>query len=157
VTLLWSNLHGGWALGFLLLGLALICCLARRLRDRTNNAHLRQAGSLGMVGVASGGTVLINPNGPAVYAYPRPTLTSAAQQGLIAEWQSPDFHVAALRAFEVMLLLVVAGLAFSKPTLFDVLLVLAGAALALESVRHVALFVAAATPVLITSWSDIWR
>lgn len=157
MTLLWSNLHGGWPVGFLLLGLALICCLARWLSDRTNSAHLRQAGSLVIVGVASGVTVLINPNGLAVYAYPLQTLTSAAQQGLIAEWQSPDFHMAALRAFEVMLLLVVAGLAFSKPTLFDVLLVLAGAALALQSVRHVALFVAAATPVLITSWSDIWR
>src|SRR5215472_4144365 len=62
-----------------------------------------------------------------------------------------------LRAFEVMLLLVIAGTALSRPSLFDALLVLAAVGLALESARHVALFVAAATPVLVTTWSDIWR
>lgn len=153
----WGNLHGGWPTGFLFLAIATACCLLRWLSDRTNVEALRRTRTLALVGAASAATVLINPNGAAVYAYPVATLTSAAQQGLIAEWQSPDFHVAALRAFEVMLLLVVAGIGLSRPSLFDVLLVLAGVVLALESVRHVALFVAAATPVLVTTWSDIWR
>lgn len=157
VTAMWSNLHGGWPAGFLFLAIALVCCVLRWLGDRTNTEHLQRARLLALVGAASAVTVLINPNGVAVYAYPLQTLTSAAQQALIAEWQSPDFHLAALRAFEVMLLLVVGGLAFGKPSLFDVLVVLAVAVLALESVRHIALFVAAATPVLVTTWSDIWR
>jgi len=153
----WGNLHGGWPTGFLFLAIAMVCCLLRWLSDRKNIEALRRTRTLALVGAASAATVLINPNGAAVYAYPVETLTSAAQQGLIAEWQSPDFHLAALRAFEVMLLLVVAGIALSRPSLFDVLLVLAGVVLALESVRHIALFVAVATPVLVTTWSDIWR
>lgn len=157
VTAVWSNLHGGWPVGFLFLAIALLCCVLRWLGDRTNIEHLQRARLLALVGVASAVTVLINPNGVAVYAYPVQTLTSAAQQALIAEWQSPDFHLAAFRAFEMMLLLVVVGLAFGRPSLFDVLVVVAGAVLALESVRHIALFVAGATPVLVTTWSDIWR
>lgn len=157
VTAVWSNLHGGWPVGFLFLAIALLCCVLRWLGDRTNIEHLQRARLLALVGVASAVTVLINPNGVAVYAYPVQTLASAAQQALIAEWQSPDFHLAAFRAFEMMLLLVVVGLAFGRPSLFDVLVVVAGAVLALESVRHIALFVAGATPVLVTTWSDIWR
>ncbi|HKA11408.1 MAG TPA: hypothetical protein VKI99_13175 [Candidatus Dormibacteraeota bacterium] len=157
VMALWGNLHGGWPVGFLFLAIAMVCCLLRWLSDRTNIEDLRRTRVLALVGAASAAAVLINPNGAAVYAYPVQTLTSAAQRGLIAEWQSPDFHLAALRAFEVMLLLVVTGVALGKSSLFDVLLVLAGIALALESARHIALFVAAATPVLVTTWSDIWR
>ena len=157
VAAVWSNMHGGWPAAFLFLAIGMVCCLLRWLGDRTNAEHLQRARVLALVGAASAVTVLINPNGVAVYAYPVQTLTSAAQQGLIAEWQSPDFHLAALRAFEVMLLLVVLGLALGKPALFDVLVVLAVAVLALESVRHIALFVAAATPVLVTNWSEIWR
>jgi hypothetical protein len=156
VTMLWGNLHGGWPVGLVFLGVGLVCCLAWWLRDRSPE-HLRRACLLAIVAAAAGLTVMINPNGPAVYAYPLQTLTSTAQQGLIAEWQSPDFHMTAVRAFEVMLLLVLAGIAFGKPTLFDVLVVLAGAALALEAVRHIALFVSAATPVLVATWSEIWR
>jgi len=157
VIAVWGNLHGGWPAGFLFLAIALVYCLVRWLSDRTNIDALRRARVLALVGAASAATVLINPNGAAVYAYPVHTLMSAAQHGLIAEWQSPNFHMTTLRAFEVMLLLVIAGIALGRPSLFDVLLVLAGVGLALESARHVALFVAAATPVLVTTWSDIWR
>ena len=157
VTMLWGNLHGGWPVGLVFLGVGLLGCLASWLRDRTRPEHLRRACLLAIVGTAAALTVLINPNGLAVYAYPLQTLTSAAQRGFIAEWQSPDFHMTAQRAFEVMLLLVLAGMAFGRPTLFDVLVVLVGAVLALEAVRHIALFISAATPVLVATWSDMWR
>jgi hypothetical protein len=154
---LWSNLHGGWPAGLLFLGVAIVAESARWLADRAGAAHLAHAKRLGGVAVLSALAVGVNPNGLAVYVYPLQTIASAAQQGLIAEWQSPDFHQAVSRGFGVMLLLVVAGVAAGRPRLLDVLLVLTGTALALESVRNIALFVAAATPVLIVTWSDVWR
>jgi hypothetical protein len=150
VMVLWSNLHGGWPIAFVLLGIA---AAAEVVRRPARAAVLRR---LALVAALSVVAVGINPNGPAIYAYPFQTLASGAQQNLIAEWASPNFHLASLRAFELMALLLIAGLALSRPTAFDLLVALAGLALALESVRNVAIFVAAATPVLVAAWSDVW-
>jgi hypothetical protein len=150
VMVLWSNLHGGWPLAFLLLGVA---AAAEAVRRPARGPVLRR---LAVVTALSAVAVGLNPNGLATYAYPFQTLASGPQQDLIAEWASPNFHLAGLRAFELMALLLVAGLALSRPSPFDVLVALAGLALALESVRHVVIFVAAATPVLVAAWSDVW-
>jgi hypothetical protein len=146
VMALWSNLHGGWPLGFLFLGVAMAAGWRRPALRR------RLALVTALSAVAAG----LNPNGPAIYAYPFQTLASGAQQNLIAEWASPNFHLVELRPFELMALALVGGLALGRPSAFDLLVALAGLALALESVRNVAIFVAAATPVLVATWSDVW-
>ena len=155
VMVLWSNLHGGWPIGFLFLGVAMAAGALRWLASRRPE-DLALVRRLALVAALSAVAVGVNPNGPAIYGYPLQTLASAAQQNLIAEWASPNFHLVSLRAFEVMALLLVAGLAVGRPSAFDVLAALAGLALALESVRHVAIFVAAATPVVVVTWSDAW-
>ncbi len=157
VMALWGNLHGGWLIGFVFLGVAMACEALTWLGDRARPDHLRRAGYLGLVGAGSAVALLLNPNGPAILVYPFQTLGSWAQQNLIAEWLSPNFHMASLRPFGAMLLLTVAGLAFGRPRLFDVVMAVTGMALALESDRHIVLFVAAATPVLVSTWSDAWR
>jgi hypothetical protein len=157
VMVLWSNLHGGWPVGFLFLAVAFAAALLRWAGDRSDASHLPRLRRLALAGALSVLAVGLNPNGLAVYAYPFQTLTSSAQQGLIAEWASPDFHLVNLRALELVVVLLVAGLAVGRPTAFDVLVALAGLALALESVRHIPLFAAAATPVLVATWSDAWR
>lgn len=157
VMVLWSNLHGGWPIAFVFLGVALLSEALRWLADRSRGEHLERVRLLALVGAASAVAVLVNPNGPAIVAYPLQTLGSGAQQNLIQEWLSPDFHLAALQPFGAMLLLLVAGLAFGRPSLFDGLVALTGIALALESDRHIPLFVAAATPVLVACWADVWR
>jgi hypothetical protein len=156
VMVLWSNLHGGWPIGLLFLGIAMAAEAAGFLRDRSP-AHRDR---LRLLAVAGGLSLLaagLNPNGPAIYVYPLQTLTSTAQQSLIREWASPDFHIAIVRPFELMVLLLLAGFALSRPSAFDVMVALAGLALALESVRHIAIFVATATPALVVAWSDAWR
>lgn len=153
----WSNLHGSWPIGLLLIGLASLAEGARWLTQPSRPGGLRRAGVLAGVGAISALAVGINPNGPAIYAYPFQTVTSAVQRSLIQEWQSPDFHLAALRAFEIVILLVLAGLALGRPDGFEVLTVLAGLALALESVRNLPLFLALAAPVLTTTWGEAWR
>src|SRR5205814_9892170 len=62
-----------------------------------------------------------------------------------------------LRPFEGMIFLIVIGFALKRPSIYNLLLELAGLGLALQSVRNVALFVAVATPVLISTYGDWWR
>jgi hypothetical protein len=79
------------------------------------------------------------------------TLANAAPRALIEEWQSPDFHRAELRPFEVMLLvgLVLAGWWGRRLDRFwpyGLLLAVGTAAAGLESARHVPLFALLAGP-----------
>src|SRR5207245_9524558 len=96
---------------------------------------------------------------PPLILYPYLFLTegSVAQQLVIVESFSPDFHQVVLRPFEAMVFLLLAGFALRRPTLYEFVLVAAAMFLALQSVRNVALFVAAATPVLITTSSAWWN
>ena len=157
VMAIWANLHGGWVIGFVWLGVALVAELIGWAWDRSNPAHRRHVRFLAIIGAASLVAVLATPHGFSLYLYPFQTQGSVAQQKLIVEWFSPDFHQIYLRPFEAMVFIVIAGFALRRPSLHQFLLVISGLGLAFQSVRHVALFVAAATPVMIAVYSDYWK
>jgi hypothetical protein len=156
VMALWANLHGGWVIGFVWLGVALVAELIGWAWDPSNPAHRAHVRFLAIITAASAVAVLATPHGFSLYLYPFQTVGSMAQERLIVEWFSPDFHQAFLHPFEAMILLLIVGFALRRPSLYDVLLSLVALALALQSVRNIALFVAAATPVIINSYSDFW-
>ncbi|TME56387.1 MAG: hypothetical protein E6I58_08140 [Chloroflexi bacterium] len=157
VMVLWANLHGGWVIGFVWLGVSLAAELIGWVWEPSNPAHRAHVRFLAIITAASAVAVLATPHGFSLILYPFQTVASDAQQRLIVEWFSPDFHQFYLRPFELMVLLLVAGFALRRPSLYEVLLSLAGLALALQSVRNLALFVAAATPVLVNSYSEYWN
>lgn len=157
VMALWANLHGGWVIGFVWLGVALVAEVVGWVWEPSNPAHRAHVRFLAIVTAASLVAVLATPHGFSLYLYPFQTQGSVAQQKLIVEWFSPDFHQIYLRPFEAMVFIVIAGFALRRPRLYEFLLTMAALGLALESVRHVALFVAAATPVMIATYSDYWK
>jgi hypothetical protein len=157
VMVLWANLHGGWAIAFVFLGVAFMAEALKLVVDRHDPAawaHLRR---LAIIGAASGLAVLATPHGPGLLLYPLATQGSVAQQSLIVEWFSPDFHRPDLKPFEAMVFLLFTGFVLRRPSLYDFLLSIAVLAAALQSVRHIVLFVAAVTPILITTWSAVWE
>ncbi|HUZ90236.1 MAG TPA: hypothetical protein VMU49_10485 [Candidatus Acidoferrales bacterium] len=155
VMVAWANLHAGWAIGFAFLGVAVVSEATLWLLHR-RSANLLRIRTLAIISVLSVAAVALTPHGLSLYRYPIDTLTSPAQQRLIVEWFSPNFHDTQLRAFELMILLLVTVLVLHRPSVYDLLLALLTLALALESVRNIALFVAAATPILIVHGSEIW-
>ncbi len=157
VMALWANLHGGWVIGFVWLGVALVAELAGWAWEPSNPAHRAHVRFLAIITAASAVAVLATPHGFSLYQYPFQTVASMAQERLIVEWFSPDFHQAYLHPFEAMILLLVAGFALRRPTLYDVLLTLVALALALQSVRNIVLFIAATTPVLVNTYSEYWK
>ena len=157
VMVLWANLHGGWVIGFVWLGVALVAELLMWAWDQDNPAYRMHVRRLAIITAASGLAVAATPHFLSLYPYPFQTEGSVAQQRLIVEWFSPDFHQVFLRPFEAMVFLLLAGFALRRPTLYEFVLVAAAMFLALQSVRNVALFVAAATPVLITTYSAWWK
>jgi hypothetical protein len=157
VMALWANLHGGWVIGFVWLGVALIAELIGWAWEPSNLAHKAHVRFLAIITVGSAVAVLATPHGLSVYLYPFQTVGSMAQERLIIEWFSPDFHQSFLHAFELMVFALIVGFALRRPSVYELPLVCVSLALALQSVRNVALFVAAATPTMIASYSDYWR
>jgi hypothetical protein len=157
VMVLWANLHGGWVIGFVWLGVALVAELIGWAWDRENPAHRAHVRLLAIITAASVVAVAATPHGLSLYPYPFQTQGSVAQQRLIVEWFSPDFHQVYLRPFEAMIFLVVIGFALKRPSIYELLLTLVALGLALQSVRNVALFVAVATPVMINTYSAYWK
>lgn len=157
VMVLWANMHGGWVIAFAWFGAAIGAELVGWARDRSNPAHRMHLRFLFIVAAASAVAVAATPHFLSLYPYPFQTQGSIAQQKLIVEWFSPDFHQVYLRPFQAMFFLLVAGFALRRPSLYDFFLTALALGLALQSVRNVVLFVAAATPVLINTYSEIWK
>src|SRR2546421_11984981 len=152
VMIAWANLHGGWVIGFVWLGVAIAAELWSWAWDQDNPAHRMHVRRLAIIAIASGVAVAATPHFLSLYPYPFETQGSEAQQRLIVEWQSPNFHALELRPFEGMIFLVIAGFAIKRPSVYDLLLALVGIGLALQNVRNIALFVVAVTPVLINTY-----
>src|SRR5260370_13192398 len=111
VMVLWPNLHGGWVIGFVWLGVALAAELLGWAWDRGNPAHRKHVRFLAIITVFSVVAVAATPHGFSLYPYPFQTEGSIAQQKLIVEWFSPDFHQAYLRPFEAMVFLAIIAFA----------------------------------------------
>jgi hypothetical protein len=148
--LVWSNFHSGFVIGLGFIAIILVAEVAGawlRMPDAAPRDRLRP---LLFVLIASTAVSMVNPNGPTILLYALGTQTSGAQQSLIQEWFSPSFHDWEVLVYGAMLLgLVMLVVSNRHIRARDAALVLVTGALSLQSARHIALFVAAGTPVFI--------
>jgi hypothetical protein len=112
VTLLWVNVHGGYAIAFMLLGVYIVGETFNRLTSHSDDPVLswRQIGTLLLLGFVAFAVVVINPHGWQMWLYPFRTVGIGALRDFIQEWRSPDFHLSLTWAFLAMLLLSLAAL-----------------------------------------------
>lgn len=165
LMVLWVNLHGGFAVGFMLIGTYLAGELVEVLLDRRRAESWRQAWDphrqkfLRWVAAAglSVAALGLNPAGLGMIAYPFRTLSIGVLRQYIQEWQSPDFHLLQTQPFVWMLLLTSLVLAISKrrPHAVHVLLVWLFAWWGLDAARNIGLFALAAAPALARHADDV--
>ena len=149
LCILWANLHGGFVYGWILIGLYLAGSAAELRWVRLYATMLATA----IV------ATLINPHGLELH---RHLFEFFGKQYLFdntAEFTSPDFHEASGKVFLVVLLLSLTSLAVSRrcPSLPHLLVICAGVALALISVRNIPLFGLTAVPLLALHFDPTWR
>ncbi len=91
---LWANIHGGYALGLMLIGCVVVGESLNRITGRAAAEVLswRQIGVLTGVGGLCGLTLLVNPYTFGTWLLPFRTVGIRTLQGFIQEWASPDFH-----------------------------------------------------------------
>jgi hypothetical protein len=156
---LWSNLHGGFAIGFLLIGAYLFgdvleVLLAMLLRSTPSDKlwlkHKSNIRTLIMVGIICVIAVSINPQGPQMILYPFKTVSVGVLQDYIEEWQSPDFHRLEVQPFLWMLILIIVamGISSKRKNPIELVLVTGFVYLSLIAARNIALFALVAAPVL---------
>ncbi|HEX6488414.1 MAG TPA: hypothetical protein VF137_06005 [Candidatus Dormibacteraeota bacterium] len=156
LMILWANLHSGWAVAFVILGVVLVAEAAMWVWTR-QPAHAQHFRRLGLVTLLSAVAVAATPHGLALYTYPFATQFSTAQQSLIAEWMSPDFHLRSLQPLLAFVLVVIIAFAWRRPSLTDMLLTVVLLGLALHAVRQTTIFLAVAAPPLALSLFSVWR
>jgi hypothetical protein len=149
LTLLWVNLHAGFALGLVLSALFLMGEWLERALGRSEPAtpRLRTAALILLFDLL---VVPLNPNGLRMFSYPIETLRSAAMQNYIAEWASPNFHHAEYWPFLLVVLATFAALSWSRLQVRprDLLLLAVSLFAGLSSIRMMPLFVLIAAPLL---------
>ncbi len=165
VMLLWANIHGGFAIGFMLM-------LAYVMGEVVNNitAHKddpvvgwSRLRHLLVVMVISLAVVVVNPHTWRMWLYPFQTVGISALRDFIQEWQSPNFHLPYVQSFALMLLLVIAALARAgrRADWTDLALVAMWTGWALFAARNIAIFGLITTPILARyadlAWAGQWQ
>ncbi len=138
LMLLWANLHAGYVIGLVLLGL----WLAAMAAERVLWGQKRDLRGPALVLAASFAATAVNPNGLALLTYPLTYVAPGnASFTLVSEWQSPDFHQPVHLPLAMgIIVLVAVGVAGSGRNLFRLGLALLFTFLALQSSRHQPVF-----------------
>lgn len=156
LMLIWVNSHGGFAVGFILIGIYAAGELASLL-DRyiihqqvLSTSDLQRLGVFAAVGALMVFAACLNPSGVEMLTYPFKTISIRALREYIQEWQSPDFHSNAAQPFLWLLILLIGIIGVSPVRLdfSDFLLLAVFLSMALTAWRNVALF-ALIAPIII--------
>jgi hypothetical protein len=150
---LWVNLHGGFAIGFILLGLFFLAEAINWLAGpRESRARVaRRIGWLVAVTAVCLLAVGLNPFGYEMLFYPFKTVSIRVLQDFIQEWQSPNFHLKEAQPFLWLLFLTMAAVGFSgkRFRLQEFLLVGTFGYMGFLAGRNVALFALVAPAVIV--------
>ncbi|MEI6207925.1 MAG: hypothetical protein WCP20_14170 [Desulfuromonadales bacterium] len=151
LMLLWVNLHGGFIIGFVLLGIYLTgnLCLVFTDSGAWRAGGKQRAKRYGaLLGICMG-TALLNPFGWKIFLFPFTLVFDRYLMDHTSEFFSPNFHEQPL--FKALLLLLMLLLAYSgkRPTPIRMVLILFFTNMALCSIRYVPLFALVVVPIMV--------
>jgi hypothetical protein len=154
---LWVNIHGGFIVGYLLIGIYFLSevidvIISMVLNQKKNHEEWQNRKEflsvLSAAGIASILAGMINPHGPSILLYPFQTISIGTLQDYIAEWQSPNFHNPEVQPFILLLFLtfLAIGISTKRRSTRELLLIVIFGFMSLIAVRNVSLFALVAAP-----------
>lgn len=157
LMLLWANLHGGFIIGLILLGIYLASEWFSLSTAKPDSAWIyrKRAKTLLFVLLASMAACCFNPFGFDILLFPIRVTSDRFVMDRVTEFLSPNFHEPL--PFKFMLLLLIGALAVSRSKFgfVDVICVMLLSYMALYSARHVSLFAIILAPVLLKALTGI--
>lgn len=157
LTVVWTNLHGGFMALIVVLGLAAVGSAVEAWLGF--NGTIRDSVRYGKLTLACAAATFVNPYGWNLHRHVVEYLRSDWIRNVIQEFQSPSFRSENMLQFEALLLigLIVAGAQFRRWKIVEGLWIVFWAHMALGSVRHAPLFVAVSAPIIASQLSDWWN
>jgi hypothetical protein len=156
LTLVWTNLHGGWLALIAILGLTAV---GTAIEAWTGTAQWKTVWRYLALAAACFSVSIVNPYGWRLHAHMYEYMSSSWINELIGEFKSPTFQSENMRQFEILLLLSLgaAGAALLRRRFVGPLLILFWAHNCLVSARHIPLFVAVSLPFLADELQRAWN
>jgi hypothetical protein len=153
----WVNLHGGFIVGLILLGLYLAGNLFSVIfaSPTESDRSQQKVRFLLLCIVATTLVTFLNPVGYKILLFPFRVTSDRFVMDRVAEFLSPNFHE--VLPFKYMLLTTIAALAFARRSLnaIEVGLLTLLSYMSLYSVRHVSLFAIIVAPILLRAGESI--
>jgi hypothetical protein len=159
LTILWVNMHGGFSVGFIILGCAIvgeglnIFWTPNEEASQLNSNRSLSLRTLVIVTVVSFAVVVINPYTTQLWTYAFSAVASqtVVLQQFLQEWASPNFHTKETWPFLLLLLGTLVAFRLSKlpPDWTQILQVSGFALLSLYSGRNISIFALVVAPALI--------
>jgi hypothetical protein len=160
LTVLWTNLHGGFLAGLILIGIHFVGNIVRTAMDDTSSqpALRRRVITLGILGMTCALATLLNPNGWKLHQHLLSFLWNPSQSYFTSEWASANFHFAGMRGFTLQLLVLGFILVvLRRPWVTtDLLLIAFWLYSGLNAMRNVPIFTLIATPIFAEHLSVGW-
>lgn len=155
LTLVWTNVHGGFGL---VVALLVLTSAGSALEAWMGQGNWREPGRYAGLAVLCAGVSLANPYGIQLHRHILAYLRSDWIARVVDEFKAPDFRSESLRQFEIVLLLalIATGTLLARRRFVHALWIVAFAHLALTSVRHVPVFVIVAAPLVAELASAAW-
>jgi len=157
--IIWSNLHGGYIVGFIFLGLTLAGDVLNNIVGFRDYLEIpwRNIWRTGLWLLAGWAAVIINPNGVLTWTIPLKTINVGLLRESIDEWASPDFHELALQPFIWLLIGVIGAVGFSrrKLDLVEFLQIAGFGYMALLAKRNFAPFAIVTAPIMARFLAEI--
>ncbi len=155
IILIWVNMHGGFLLGIVIMGVYVVGDGAQWLlqgaREEGEGLTWEQVKILTLATIASFFIALVNPHTYQMWTYAiATTLTSEAMQEVISEWQSPNFHFGYFWIFGFMFFASWLFATYSKRRFSwtDALFIIGTGYASFQSQRNIPLFVLVAVPIM---------
>lgn len=142
LTILWTNLHGGF--------FSLIACVGLVSVGSAIGQDWRAARRYATLGAICLSLSVVNPYGIALHKHMVEYLRSDWIKTVVEEFQSPSFRNESVIQFEGLMFLGIgfAGFFISRKKYVEAFLILFWAHNALQSVRHISVFVLVASPII---------
>lgn len=161
ITLVWTNLHGGFLVLIGLLGLAAIGAAAEAWIHRPSGVQPDLAPALrwAKLTAACFAVSFINPYGWGLHQHVIQYLRSDWIRKVVQEFQSPSFRDENMLQFEALLFvgLIAAGARFRRGQVIDGLWIVCLGYMSLSSIRHVPIFVTVTSPLIAIEMTSWWR
>jgi hypothetical protein len=162
LTIVWTNLHGGFFVGIVLICTYAIAAAAEELLRGSQENLWRRLRPYVLAGVGCMLASLLNPYGYRLHLHVAQYLGASFYFVRISEFQSIDFHSFTAAYFETLLILAIAAAAWHLRSgrLIHALLLLSWSHLALLSARNIPIFAVVVVPGVgsaMRDWLDGWK